>query len=101
MGLIRMRAKVPFEFEGHHYRAGQPLSVVPIMAAALRYQGKADFVQSSTRAELAEEPEGEPVTAPDAPPDAPETHGTGSAGRRGSYRRRDLRAEGSPHSSKD
>ena len=85
---IRMRAKVAFTHEGEALRAGQTFSASPVQAAALRYQHKADFIDGRTHAR---EQRAETLTAPvgasdDAQP-APRA--------RGSYRRRDLRAEDS------
>jgi hypothetical protein len=95
VGSIRMRAKVAFTTnDGEKVRAGQAFSCTPAFAAAYRYQGKADFIDAAThRREQRAEQQGEQVpVGGDAPADAPSGRG------RGSYRRRDLRAEDSEKS---
>jgi hypothetical protein len=67
MRLIRMRALVPFTHEGARVRAGEPLEVGPVTAAALQYARQAEFV----------------TVAVDPPPER----------KRRPYRRRDLQAE--------
>ena len=96
-----MRAKVAFTTkDGEKVRAGQAFSCSPAFAAAYRYQGQADFIDAAThrREQRAEQSSGggEQVPAGDAPPDSDLPAGNGRG--RGTYRRRDVRAEGSERS---
>jgi hypothetical protein len=70
--MIPMIAKKAMPYRGREYRAGDRFDALPIDAAALKYQGSADFVPRDTSP---------------APPAEDEP----SKGRR--YRRRDLQAE--------
>ena len=44
--MTSMRARVAFPFHGRELRPGDLLQAPPAEAAALRYQGKADFVNA-------------------------------------------------------
>jgi hypothetical protein len=67
--LVPMSVRVAFEFHGRALRPGDRIEAGPVEALALKYAGKADYV--------------EPASAAPSPP---------RSKRR--YRRRDLQAEG-------
>lgn len=98
-----MRALVAFEHRGQHLRVGQSFSTTPPHAAALNYQRKAKFDTSATqtRSEDAEDDPTPPLQPQQDQPDVDEQDDDkgdkppaqqGRSGR-GSYRRRDMRAE--------
>jgi hypothetical protein len=96
-GLIKMRAKTVVVVDGERFRPGQVFSTSPANAAALRYQRKADFADTTLTKEQRAGNDAPPVPPKDdAPIEAPEGRAKPAGTRgRGSYNRRDLRADAS------